>query len=94
MATTAEGVETREQLDELRAEGCTEVQGYLFSRPMAAAAIAELLGVAAKAASEPAPRQRSRRLVQGRLKGSPCVRGSGPPRLAGLEAIAPGRRRR
>ena len=28
MATTAEGVETKEQLDRLRAEGCTEIQGY------------------------------------------------------------------
>jgi diguanylate cyclase (GGDEF)-like protein len=33
MKTTAEGVETQEQLDKLREEGCTEVQGYLFSRP-------------------------------------------------------------
>ena len=33
MATTAEGVETDEQLARLRAEGCTEVQGYLFSEP-------------------------------------------------------------
>jgi diguanylate cyclase (GGDEF)-like protein len=33
MTTTAEGVETLEQLSRLRAEGCTEVQGYFFSRP-------------------------------------------------------------
>ena len=33
MATTAEGVETVEQLGQLRTEGCSEVQGYLFSRP-------------------------------------------------------------
>jgi diguanylate cyclase (GGDEF)-like protein/PAS domain S-box-containing protein len=31
IATTAEGVETGEQLALLRQEGCTEVQGYLFS---------------------------------------------------------------
>ena len=29
----AEGVETPEQLDALRAEGCDQVQGYLISRP-------------------------------------------------------------
>jgi diguanylate cyclase (GGDEF)-like protein len=33
MTTTAEGVETLEQLCRLRAEGCTEVQGYFFSKP-------------------------------------------------------------
>jgi diguanylate cyclase (GGDEF)-like protein/PAS domain S-box-containing protein len=33
IATTAEGVETLEQLRHVRAEGCTEVQGYFFSEP-------------------------------------------------------------
>jgi diguanylate cyclase (GGDEF)-like protein len=37
MTTTAEGVETVEQLDELRRMGCTDVQGYLFSKPLRAA---------------------------------------------------------
>jgi diguanylate cyclase (GGDEF)-like protein len=32
--TTAEGVETREQFDRVKAEGCTEVQGFLTGRPM------------------------------------------------------------
>jgi EAL domain-containing protein (putative c-di-GMP-specific phosphodiesterase class I) len=36
IATTAEGVETIEQLDHVRLEGCTEVQGYLFSAPQPA----------------------------------------------------------
>lgn len=43
IATTAEGVETSEQLDWLRKEGCTEMQGYLFSRPIPASGIADLL---------------------------------------------------
>jgi predicted signal transduction protein with EAL and GGDEF domain len=43
MATTAEGVETPEQLEALRAYGCTAAQGYLFSRPLPAADVRELL---------------------------------------------------
>jgi len=43
MVTTAEGVETEEQLDILRAEGCMQVQGYLFSRPIPAPGISALL---------------------------------------------------
>ena len=43
MATTAEGVETKEQLEILRSEGCTEVQGYLFSPPRPASDIPALL---------------------------------------------------
>jgi diguanylate cyclase (GGDEF)-like protein len=39
MAATAEGVETQEQLACIAAEGCTEVQGFLFSRPLPAAEI-------------------------------------------------------
>ena len=46
MRTTAEGVETATQLDAIRAEGCTEVQGYLTGRPMPAAQAAALLSPA------------------------------------------------
>ena len=42
MTATAEGVETNEQLDRITAEGCTEMQGYLFSRPLPAADIERL----------------------------------------------------
>jgi diguanylate cyclase (GGDEF)-like protein len=34
--TTGEGVETAEQFELLRAAGCTQVQGFLFNRPMSA----------------------------------------------------------
>jgi diguanylate cyclase (GGDEF)-like protein len=42
MATTAEGVETVEQLEKIQALGCTEMQGYLFSRPLPAQDIIRL----------------------------------------------------
>jgi diguanylate cyclase (GGDEF)-like protein len=44
MITTAEGVETEEQLEILRAEGCMEVQGYLFSRPKPVREVPAMLG--------------------------------------------------
>jgi len=43
ITTTAEGVETEDQLDWLRAEGCNEVQGFLFSAARPAAEIGKLL---------------------------------------------------
>lgn len=43
MTTIAEGVETQEQLDRVRAEGCSEVQGYLTGRPPPAAEAASLM---------------------------------------------------
>jgi len=36
MTTTAEGVETKEQLDAVRFEGCEEIQGYFIGRPVSA----------------------------------------------------------
>jgi diguanylate cyclase (GGDEF)-like protein len=42
--TTAEGVETERQAELVRAAGCTEAQGYLYSRPVPAAEIRTLLG--------------------------------------------------
>jgi EAL domain-containing protein (putative c-di-GMP-specific phosphodiesterase class I) len=43
MITTAEGVETKEQLDILRTEGCTQAQGFLFSRPKPVAEVPAML---------------------------------------------------
>jgi len=42
MTATAEGVETGEQLDRITSEGCTEMQGFLFSRPLPASEIERL----------------------------------------------------
>jgi EAL domain-containing protein (putative c-di-GMP-specific phosphodiesterase class I) len=42
MKIVAEGVETVEQLAILRAAGCSQAQGYLFSRPKPADELAEL----------------------------------------------------
>jgi diguanylate cyclase (GGDEF)-like protein len=39
MTATAEGVETAEQLHSIASEGCTEMQGFLFSRPLPVAEI-------------------------------------------------------
>ena len=43
VTTTAEGVETIEQLDKLREEGCGEVQGYYYSKPIKPDAVAGFL---------------------------------------------------
>ncbi|RVD54632.1 MULTISPECIES: EAL domain-containing protein [unclassified Mesorhizobium] len=43
MQTTAEGVETVEQLERVRREGCTEAQGFLLSRPLPARDIPAML---------------------------------------------------
>ncbi len=43
MTTTAEGVETQEQLARVTADGCTDAQGYLISKPLAPELIGEFL---------------------------------------------------
>lgn len=45
MTTVAEGVETDDQMARIRAEGCTDVQGYLVSKPVPAAELLALLAV-------------------------------------------------
>jgi diguanylate cyclase (GGDEF)-like protein len=42
MTTTVEGIETEEQLELVRRQGCTEVQGFLFSPPLASSAVTKL----------------------------------------------------
>jgi EAL domain-containing protein (putative c-di-GMP-specific phosphodiesterase class I) len=59
MSTTAEGIETEEQLAAVRAQGCTEVQGFLFSPPLPPSSLPALLG----GAHEPLePRRTARRI--------------------------------
>jgi diguanylate cyclase (GGDEF)-like protein len=55
MTATAEGVETSEQLDRITSEGCTEMQGFLFSRPVPASEI-ERLFLSRHEAQKPAGR--------------------------------------
>jgi diguanylate cyclase (GGDEF)-like protein/PAS domain S-box-containing protein len=54
ITTTAEGVETIDQLDWLRAEGCNEVQGFLFSAARPAAEVEALLSKFGARASQAA----------------------------------------
>jgi EAL domain-containing protein (putative c-di-GMP-specific phosphodiesterase class I) len=54
MSTTAEGVETRDQFDALKKEGCTEVQGWLFSPARPASEIGGLIPFTEKQAREAA----------------------------------------
>ncbi|QMW24040.1 EAL domain-containing protein [Sandaracinobacteroides saxicola] len=44
MDTTAEGTETRDEYEAMRALGCGHMQGYLFGRPMSATDAAALAG--------------------------------------------------
>ncbi|MDE2331307.1 MAG: EAL domain-containing protein, partial [Bradyrhizobium sp.] len=54
ITTTAEGVETVDQLDWLRAEGCNQVQGFLFSAAKPAVEVEELLRTFGRRASQAA----------------------------------------
>ncbi|WP_375777875.1 EAL domain-containing protein [Bradyrhizobium sp. ma5] len=54
--TTAEGVETREQLDILRADACVEVQGFHFSPAVQSEKVAQMIGGRISAAERPAIR--------------------------------------
>jgi EAL domain-containing protein (putative c-di-GMP-specific phosphodiesterase class I) len=53
MPTTAEGIETPEQLEFVRACGCTHAQGYLLGKPLRGGEIPRLEeGLAAQGADE------------------------------------------
>jgi diguanylate cyclase (GGDEF)-like protein/PAS domain S-box-containing protein len=43
VAVIAEGVETREQLEALKAWGCTEIQGYYFAKPLSIEDVTRLM---------------------------------------------------
>ena len=63
MTTTAEGVETEAQREMLRTLGCSEMQGYLFSRPKPAAEIRPLLSPHERPAAASQSLGRKRRQV-------------------------------
>ncbi|MFC7738860.1 putative bifunctional diguanylate cyclase/phosphodiesterase [Roseomonas sp. GCM10028921] len=54
MATTIEGVETFEQLEKLRHEGCSEVQGYYFGRPRPASDVHAFISAIAQRSEDAA----------------------------------------
>ena len=76
IATTAEGVETEEQLAVLGAENCTEVQGFLLARPMPAGEVQALLARAPLLAAEAAG---PRSAAASRIRLSGAVRPGGAP---------------
>ena len=60
-AITAEGVETETQLDLVRQEGCTEVQGFLISRPLSAEDAVAFVGRKFAGAADGASRRTAER---------------------------------
>ncbi len=62
MTTTAEGVETQQQRDLLRALGCAEMQGYLFSPAKPAAEIRQLFHREQSAGADLSPRRKRRQM--------------------------------
>jgi diguanylate cyclase (GGDEF)-like protein len=60
MRTTAEGVETVEQLEQIRAHGCSQVQGYLLGRPVPQSELHDLIKALGPHLSGAAPEPSSR----------------------------------
>ena len=75
LALTGEGVETCEQFDLLRSAGCDEAQGYLFSRPLPADALAPVF----ERCASPSPHERE---ACGTCSFSWCARVGKSERLA------------
>ena len=75
MTTTAEGVETEQQAKVLRAMGCSEMQGYLFSRPSPRGSSRACSGRARKRTS---PRRTPSPHHPGARSGSPARRSRRP----------------
>jgi diguanylate cyclase (GGDEF)-like protein len=59
MITTAEGVETEQQRDTVQMLGCTQMQGYLFSRPLPARELRAMLAAERTAAEDAATAARA-----------------------------------
>ena len=68
MRVTAEGVETAQQLQQVRILGCTEIQGYLLNAPRPAADILQLL----TSPPEPLARSVGANVPAGRKNGKMC----------------------
>ena len=71
MTTTAEGVETQDQLELVRREGCTEMQGYLLSPPVPATEVRQFL-------RGPAPSAEAAGRRRGPHRGRPRPRSARP----------------
>ncbi|MFL6759165.1 EAL domain-containing protein [Sphingomonas sp.] len=68
MQTTAEGVETQEELALVRSLGCSLVQGYIFGKPMPADDARDLAAKGSAALPEPLPAREARmRIIRAAL---------------------------
>ncbi len=73
LAAIAEGIETAEQADYLKAAGCEEAQGYFYGKPMPAQLFAETFGIATRAAARPNPSPGRRAAGRGRRPRHPAA---------------------
>ncbi len=87
MDTTAEGAETHDELTLIRQLGCSQVQGYIFGRPMPVGEALELaMRSKADAAASALPRFRPPRQSLIRTATLRCARDSVPVRLRNISA--------